>query len=284
VQLGTDEDVIYAQTPDSDASLAFTFNGQSLILTYSTGPDHGVWDVLVDGDPLLVENDDGELVPLQINAYSDVPRYGVVQPIEVENPGVHTLVLANSGGLISVAGIEVESPISESSLPLILGIILAVQVVAASFAWLIGRRLVSGIVETLDTKRSILLALLLYAVISIWGFVLRSTIEFWLLAWMVAMVQGGSQGLSRSLYASMSPASKSGEFFGLFGVMERFSTFLGPLVFALAVATFGSSRPAVLAIIAFFIVGGLLLTRVDVAAGRAVARADDAAEWGDESA
>jgi hypothetical protein len=73
-------------------------------------------------------------------------------------------------------------------------------------------------------------------------------------------------------------------FFGLFGVMERFSTFIGPLVFALAVATFGSSRPAVLAVIAFFIVGGLLLTRVDVAAGHAVAQADDAAEWGAGSA
>ena len=116
--------------------------------------------------------------------------------------------------------------------------------------------------------------------IATWGFVLRSTIEFWLLAWMVAMVQGGSQALSRSLFAAMSPASKSGEFFGLFGVMEKFSTFIGPLIFALAVAIFNSSRPAVLTLIAFFVIGGVLLTQVDVAAGRAVAQADDAAEWG----
>jgi UMF1 family MFS transporter len=75
----------------------------------------------------------------------------------------------------------------------------------------------------------------------------------------------------------MSPAAKSGEFFGLFGIMEKFSAIVGPLVFAFAAASFGSSRPAVLSIIAFFILGGFLLTRVNVEAGRQVARAEDAA-------
>jgi UMF1 family MFS transporter len=111
----------------------------------------------------------------------------------------------------------------------------------------------------------------------VWGFFLNSVIEFWFLAWMVAMVQGGSQALSRSLYASMSPAAKSGEFFGLFGIMEKFSAIIGPLIFSAAVTTFGNSRPAVLSLIAFFIVGGLLLTFVDVEEGRRVARAEDAA-------
>jgi UMF1 family MFS transporter len=94
------------------------------------------------------------------------------------------------------------------------------------------------------------------------------------------MVQGGSQALSRSLYAAMSPASKSGEFFGLFGVMEKFSAFIGPLIFALAAATFGSSRPAILALIAFFIVGGFLLTRVNVEEGRRIAQEEDVAALG----
>jgi UMF1 family MFS transporter len=94
---------------------------------------------------------------------------------------------------------------------------------------------------------------------------------------MVAIVQGGSQALSRSLFSSMSPAAKSGEFFGLFGIMEKFSAILGPLVFAWAGATFGSSRPAVLSLILFFIVGGFLLTRVDIDAGRRAAQEEDAA-------
>ena len=202
--------------------------------------------------------------------------------------GVHTLVMSRAttpsdvgaGTLLSMAQIEVLAPVSESSLPTILGLIIAVQVVAAVFAWLIGQRFVGHLASMLDTRRSILLALWFYSVIAVWGYILRSTIEFWFLAWMVAMVQGGSQALSRSLYAALSPASKSGEFFGLFGVMEKFSAFIGPLIFALAAVTFGSSRPAVLALIAFFILGGYLLTRVNVDAGRQVAQADDAALMG----
>jgi MFS-type transporter involved in bile tolerance (Atg22 family) len=164
-----------------------------------------------------------------------------------------------------------------SNIGFILGLIIAVELVGFLLAFLLGNPLFSSLAETLDTKRSVLLALLVYAVISIWGFFLNSVIEFWFLAWMVAIVQGGSQALSRSLYASMSPASKSGEFFGLFGIMEKFSAIFGPLIFAAAVASFGSSRPAVLSIVAFFIVGGLLLMNVNVEEGRSVAQAEDAA-------
>jgi len=94
------------------------------------------------------------------------------------------------------------------------------------------------------------------------GFFLNSVIEFWFLAWMVSVVQGGSQALSRSMFSSMSPASKSGEFFGLFGVMEKFSAIIGPLVFALAAANFGSSRPAVLSPRRLLHRRRILLTRV----------------------
>jgi UMF1 family MFS transporter len=117
---------------------------------------------------------------------------------------------------------------------------------------------------------------LIYTIVAIWGYFIDSVIEFWFLAWMVAVVQGGSQALSRSLFSAMVPAAKSGEFFGLFGIMEKFSAILGPLVFAWAAATFGSSRPAVLSLIAFFMVGGFLLTRVDIAEGKRVAQQEDA--------
>ena len=73
-----------------------------------------------------------------------------------------------------------------------------------------------------------MLALVVYAVIATWGFFLDAVIEFWFLAWMVAVVQGGSQALSRSLYADMSPASMSGEFFGFFSIMSKFSAIIGP--------------------------------------------------------
>jgi UMF1 family MFS transporter len=162
------------------------------------------------------------------------------------------------------------------NLGLIIGLIVAVEIVGVVLSFLLGRALFSGLANSMTTKRSITLALTVYAVIAVWGYFLDSVFEYWFLAWMVAVVQGGSQALSRSLYASMSPASKSGEFFGLFGIMEKFSAILGPLLFAAAVAAFGSSRPAILSVIAFFIVGGFILTKVNVEAGRRVAQEEDA--------
>ncbi|MGC9469331.1 MAG: MFS transporter [Anaerolineae bacterium] len=157
----------------------------------------------------------------------------------------------------------------------ILGLLLAIQVVGVLFALIAGRPLFSRLVAGFDTRRSIILALIIYAVIAVWGFFLRSVVEFWLLAWMVAVVQGGSQALSRSMYATLSPAAKSGEFFGFFSVMEKFSAILGPLLFAAAATLFGSSRPAILSLIIFFVVGIVLLRLVDVEAGIRVAREED---------
>ena len=89
------------------------------------------------------------------------------------------------------------------------------------------------------------------------------------------MVQGGSQALSRSLFASMIPLHKSSEFFGFFSVFEKFAGIAGPAVFAAMIWATGSSRNAILSVVGFFVVGALLLTRVDVAEGQRVARAAD---------
>jgi UMF1 family MFS transporter len=90
------------------------------------------------------------------------------------------------------------------------------------------------------------------------------------------MVQGGAQALSRSLYASLVPASRSGEFFGLFSVFNRFGGMLGPLAMGLVTQATGSSRLGIVSVVAFFLGGGLLLSRVDVDRGRAQALALDA--------
>jgi UMF1 family MFS transporter len=88
----------------------------------------------------------------------------------------------------------------------------------------------------------------------------------------VATVQGGSQALSRSLFASMIPREKSSEFFGFFGVFEKFAGIVGPALFAITVRATGSSRNAILSVIAFFVVGAALLWMVDVEEGKRVAR------------
>jgi len=237
---------------------------------------------LIDGVPLPDETT-GEAIT--IDAYNPTVRYEVSQTFMAETPGEHTLSVVNAGqqnpesegGRLSVAAVEVLPGIRQSNLGLIIGMILLIEIVGLGLALLVGKPLFGRIAGQLDTKRSVLLALSVYVVIAIWGYFLNSVVEFWFLAWMVAVVQGGSQALSRSLYAGMSPASKSGEFFGLFGVMEKFSAFIGPLFFAAAGTLLGSSRPAVLSIIAFFLIGGFLLLQVDVAEGKRVAQAEDAA-------
>lgn len=279
-ELGTDRDLTYAVAYEPGARWDFAFNGQKVEITYSSGPDRGIWAVELDGQPLLDE-DTGR--PLLVDGYKATVRYGVRRTFRAEKPGEHVLTLLNTGDrnpasagmAMTLAQVEVLPPLRRSKLPLIIGLIIALEAIGALFAWLLGRPLFSRRVERLDTRRSVILSLVIYAVIAIWGYFLNSVVEFWFLAWMVAIVQGGSQALSRSLYASMSPAAKSGEFFGLYGVMEKFSAIIGPLLFA-AAAAFDSSRPAVLSLIVFFLVGIFLLTRVNVEEGRRVAREEDA--------
>ena len=285
--LGQDEDATYAVTAAPNARLTFPFNGQSVELTYRTGPDHGIWTAMIDGEPLL--DDEGQ--PVTINAYSQTVRYDVTREFDAGEEGEHVLGLVNtgrsdpqsSGTVMAVSQIEVLPPQRTSNLGAVVGLLLGLEVVGLLFAFLLGPALFSGLADTLDTRRSIMLALITYTLIATWGFFLNSVIEFWFLAWMVGVVQGGSQALSRSLYAAMSPNAMSGEFFGLFSIMSKFASFLGPLVFAAAVALFDSSRPAILSIVLFFLVGMWLLSRVDVEEGKRVAREKDRELLGSET-
>ncbi|GIW89354.1 MAG: putative MFS-type transporter YxiO [Isosphaeraceae bacterium] len=129
-----------------------------------------------------------------------------------------------------------------------------------------------ALARRISAKRMILVALIIYIFICILGHFMRSGQDFVMLAVLVAMVQGGSQALSRSLFASLIPAERSGEFFGLFAVFEKFAGLFGPLLFAVGLSVLGSTRAAILTLIPFFVVGGWLLGRVDVERGRRDAR------------
>jgi UMF1 family MFS transporter len=274
--LGTDDDGTYAFTTSPDDRYSLQFNGQEVELIYATGPDFGIYTVEIDGEPLV--DNDGD--PVTVSAYNRTLRYGVTRTFMADDPGEHTLTIINTGESalnstgtqLAIGGFEVQPPIRGGNIPIILGMILGVQALAALFAFVGGARLFKPLSEWLNTQNAIVLSLVIYGLIAIWGFFLNSTVEFWFLAWMVGIVQGGSQALSRSLYATMSPKEKSGEFFGLFSVMAKFSAITGPLLFAFATIIFGSSRPAILSLILLFIIGGYLLTRVDVDAGRQAAR------------
>jgi len=263
------------------AGYAITYNGQNIRLIYSQGPDHGIWSVLLDGQPVIDEETGG---PLTIDAYNRTLRVDASQTFQADAPGEHILELVNTnmsnpssqGKRISLISLEVLQPVRESNLGVIIGIIFGLELLMLLVSFLLGPLLLSGLALRLNVKSSILLALIIYSIVAVWGFFLDSVIEFWFLAWMVAVVQGGSQALSRSLYAALSPAAKSGEFFGLFGIMEKFSSIIGPILFAAAGIIFGSSRPAVLSLVVLFFLGGYLLTRVDIEEGKRTAQLEDA--------
>lgn len=145
--------------------------------------------------------------------------------------------------------------------------ILIVQFVGIPFAFAFG-----ALAGRLGAKRSIILGLLAYTGICIYAYGISTAREFYLLAILVGTVQGGTQALSRSLFANMVPKHKSGEFFGFYSVFEKFGGILGPLVFSLAIGQTGSSRNAILWVIGFFVVGGALLLLVDTKEGEAMAR------------
>ena len=150
--------------------------------------------------------------------------------------------------------------------------ILMVQFVGIPCAFAFG-----ALAQRIGTKPAILAGIGVYFVTTLVAWRMHSEAEFYLLAFLVGLVQGGVQALSRSLFASLIPARRSGEFFGLFAVLEKFAGVAGPAFFWLAAVTTGSSRAGLLSVILFFAVGGLLLLRVDVAAGQRAAREAEAA-------
>ena len=107
------------------------------------------------------------------------------------------------------------------------------------------------------------------------GYFISEPWHFWTLACAVAVVQGGSQALSRSLFATLIPAGRSSEFFGFYSVSGKFGNIAGPLVFSAVSQLAGGSRLGILALVGFFVVGMALLAKVNVAEGqREAERAD----------
>jgi UMF1 family MFS transporter len=176
---------------------------------------------------------------------------------------------------IPVVGIAA-SRLGITSGPMAVVIALGVLAIGMVFSWFVGARIVAPLARRMNTKNAILLALVVYGGVSVWGYFLATAVEFWLLAVMVGLVQGGSQALSRSLFGNMVPKAQTAEFYGFYDMSSKFAGLLGPFVFAVVASIFGSSRLSIMALIVFFIVGGLILSRVNEEEGVRVAREADA--------
>ena len=128
----------------------------------------------------------------------------------------------------------------------------------------------------IGAKRSILVGLAVYALISVAGFLIRTAWQFYALAIVVGLVQGGTQALSRSLFTTMVPKTRSSEFFGFFSTGEKMAGIIGPAIFGMIGQLTGSSRWGIISVVVLFVTGAFILGRVDELEGRRVAETIEA--------
>ena len=182
------------------------------------------------------------------------------------NDGIQTVVFAASAFL--------EQELFPGGNPeFLLEIFLMVQFVAVGGALLFER-----LAYLIKTKNAIIVSLVIWSGIVIYANQFLNTVpEAWFMAALIAIVLGGSQALSRSLYARMIPRGREAAFFGLYEVSERGTSWMGPLLFSIVIARTGSYRQALLSLIFFFVVGliVLLFTNTDQAVQQAGAEPEN---------
>jgi len=173
------------------------------------------------------------------------------------NDGIQTVIAVSA-----IFGRE-ELGLSQTT---VLSVFLMIQFVAMPGSLLYGRA-----AERWGAKRSILAGLLLFIAVTVYAYTMQKGWEFWILGFVVALIFGGLQAISRSLYAALIPQGKSAEFFAFYAISGKFASVVGPLLFAIIADLTGSTRLSILALASLFIVGLLLLAGVNVARGKAAA-------------
>jgi UMF1 family MFS transporter len=184
----------------------------------------------------------------------------------IYNDGIQTVIFASS--------VFLEQELFRGPNPtFLLSIFLVVQFVAV-----LGALLFERLAYLIKTKNAILVSLFLWAAVVVYAYgFLHTTYQAWVMAIVIAIVLGGSQALSRSLFSLMIPKGREASFFGIYEVSERGTSWMGPLLFSIVVARTGSYRQALLSLIFFFVVGliGLFFTNTD----RAVHEAGNLEPW-----
>ena len=182
----------------------------------------------------------------------------------IYNDGIQTVI-----SLASVFGQE-ELGLSMTTLTTV---ILMVQ-----FVGFFGAILFNYVARAISAKRAIIVSLFIWIGTLVYAYAfLKTTLDFYMMAAAIAVVLGGSQALSRSVYSQMIPKGQESEYFGLYEISDKGTSWLGPLLFGLALQFTGSYRIAILSLIVFFIVGLLLLFRVNVRQGISQAGNDKSA-------
>lgn len=172
----------------------------------------------------------------------------------IYNDGIQTVIVVST----QYASEELKADATTLTL-----LVLLIQFVAFGGAFLFG-----ALAQRLGAKRSIIISLIIWSAIVIYAYAALDQIwELYPLGVLIAIVLGGSQALSRSLYSQMIPLNQEGEYFGFYEISERGTSWLGPLLFGLAVQLTGTQRVALVSLVIFFVVGLLLLLPVNVRKG-----------------
>jgi UMF1 family MFS transporter len=136
-------------------------------------------------------------------------------------------------------------------------ILFATQVVAAPFAILYGK-----LADKFKGKTMLLVGIFVYIIICTYAYFLKTTLDFWILAMLVASSQGGIQALSRSYFAKLVPKENANEFFGFYSIFYKFAAILGPFLVGFTAQITGNTNSGVFSLIILFIIGGIILLRV----------------------
>ena len=167
----------------------------------------------------------------------------------IYNDGAHTVT--------SMAAIYGKEELELGTTHLMVTLLL-VQVVAIA-----GALIFSRIAKGIGARRAVMISLVLWSGVVIYGYFIHSAMEFFVLGMIVGIVLGGTQALSRSFYGAMIPESASAEFYGFYSVFSKFSAIWGPFTFGLIKQITGTARLAIISLMVFFVVGLILLAFVN---------------------
>jgi UMF1 family MFS transporter len=181
----------------------------------------------------------------RIRAHRDISLFLLAYWLYID--GVHTIYT-----MAVDYGVALGLPSSS-----LLAALLLTQFVAFPSALLLG-----WLGNRIGPKQGILICIGVYLAATLYAYFLDSVVEFFALAVVVGLVQGGVQSLSRSFFGRLVPEGKGGEFFGFYNMMGKFASFIGPLLIAAVAYGTGDSRLSITSLIVLFLGGGLLLSRV----------------------
>lgn len=202
----------------------------------------------LDRQPKIVQSAFKRVIKTLGKIYKDKKLFYFIIGYFMYINGVYTIMsqATNFGGEIGI----------DSNLMIVA--LLATQFVAFPFAILAGK-----LAKRFGPLKMIKFYMVVYTGVAIFGYQLSKPWEFWLLAIVVGMAQGGIQALSRSYYGRLVPKNESNEYFGFFDIFGKFSDAIGPALIVVSVVLFQSSRPGILALVFLFIGGYIMIDKVD---------------------